>query len=200
MVVIRRKVDERSTWMWEKRGFDLRNPLGREREGDERKRRKTYIHISSKDHNRPRIEFLRNNNLGIFSTLILSNPNFGSLNFDQFGGNSFEGRGWFLELRNVGLEGRSEEVWDFGSGEGDWFDWLLAILLSSYPWACSASWSGSNREKGLTPSSTLESWEGGMRYEHVSLVSNRMNSMNHNVLVVSFHYSLRLSLGGDGSS
>jgi hypothetical protein len=81
--------------------------MRRDRRG---RRRKTYIHISSKDHNRPRIEFLRNNNLGIFSTLILSNPDFGCINFNQFGGDSFECRGGFLELRNVGLEGCSEEV------------------------------------------------------------------------------------------
>ena len=74
------------------------------------KGRKTYIHIGSKDHNRPRIEFLRNNNLGIFSTLIFPNPNFRCLNFDQLGGDSFEGRGRFFELRDVGLEGCSEEV------------------------------------------------------------------------------------------
>jgi hypothetical protein len=80
------------------------------RRGRRGRRRKTYIHISGKDHNRPRIEFLRNHNLGIFSTLILSNPNLGGLNFDQFGGDSFECRGRFLELRNVGLEGCSEEV------------------------------------------------------------------------------------------
>jgi len=96
----------------EKRGKNRRRrgDGSRMRWGRRRRGRKTYIHIGSKDHNRPRIEFLRNNNLGISSTLVLPNPNFRSFNFDQLGWNSFECRGRFLELRDVGLERRSEEV------------------------------------------------------------------------------------------
>jgi len=79
--------------MGEKGDSDQSKPGGgewrTERKGEEEE---TYIHVSSKDHDGPRIEFLRNNNLGVFSTIVLSNPNLRSFNLDQFGGNSLEGR------------------------------------------------------------------------------------------------------------